>query len=57
MKKDRRLEELSDKVRQGIPISMAEAIETIEYQEIFRNEREAMTYWRKLIGWIKCPNK
>ena len=29
---DKRLEELSDKVRSGIPIDMTEAIEVIEYQ-------------------------
>ena len=31
--KDNRLEELSDKVRRGNPISMGEAMEVIEYQE------------------------
>jgi len=29
---DERLEELSDKVRLGIPVSMLEALEVIEYQ-------------------------
>lgn len=29
---NKRLEELSDKVRQGIPINISDALEVIEYQ-------------------------
>lgn len=32
MKKDKRLEELSDKVRRGEPIGFGEALEVIQYQ-------------------------
>jgi hypothetical protein len=36
---DKRLEELSDKVRRGIPISMSEAIEVIDYQETLKKNK------------------
>ena len=32
--KDKRLEDLSDKVRMGTPISMSEALDVIEYQQM-----------------------
>lgn len=35
-----RLEELSDKVRMGEPISFSEALEVISYQEHLREQRE-----------------
>lgn len=37
--KDNRLEELSNKVRSGIPISMGEAMEVIEYQEQLKKNK------------------
>ena len=37
--KDNRLEELSNKVRRGIPVSMVEAMEVIEYQEQLRKNK------------------
>ena len=37
--KDKRLEELSDKVRRGTPILMVEAVEVIEYQEQLRKNK------------------
>lgn len=37
--KDNRLEELSNKVRRGIPISMVEAMEVIEYQEQLKKNK------------------
>lgn len=37
--KDNRLEELSNKVRNGIPISMGEAMEVIEYQEQLKKNK------------------
>ena len=33
---DKRLEELSDKVRRGEPIKMSEALEVIDYQEALK---------------------
>lgn len=37
--KDKRLEDLSDKIRRGTPVSMSEAIEVIEYQEMIRKNK------------------
>ena len=37
--KDKRLEELSDKVRRGTPVSFIEAMEVIEYQEQLRKNK------------------
>ena len=50
-----RLEELSDKVRKGVPIDFEEALEVIEYQENLRAEREAKkakTLLSKLTRWF-----
>ena len=41
--KDNRLEELSDKVRRGNPISMVEAMEVIEYQEQLKKNKLPFT--------------
>ena len=41
--RDNRLEELSDKVRRGIPISMEEAVEVIEYQEQLKKNKLPFT--------------
>ena len=40
---DKRLEELSDKVRRGTPISMGEAMEVIEYQEMLKKNKLPFT--------------
>ena len=40
---DKRLEELSDKVRRGTPILMSEAIEVVEYQEMLKNNKVPFT--------------
>jgi hypothetical protein len=40
---DKRLEELSDKVRRGIPILMSEAIEVVEYQEMLKKNKVPLT--------------
>lgn len=50
--KDNRLEELSDKVRRGIPISMVEAMEVIEYQETLRKNTN-QTLKDKFINFFK----
>ena len=49
--KDNRLEELSDKIRQGIPVGMGEAIEVIEYQQMLRNNK--VTLKDKIINFFK----
>jgi hypothetical protein len=38
--RDKRLDELSDMVRMGIPIKMTEALEVIEYQKTLRKNRK-----------------
>ena len=53
--KDKRLEELSDKVRRGIPVSMVEAVEVIEYQETLRKNTN-QTLKDKFINLIKTNN-
>jgi hypothetical protein len=40
---DKRLEELSDKVRRGEPIKMSEAIEVVEYQEMLKKNKLPFT--------------
>lgn len=35
---DKRLEELSDKVRFGIPVSLLDALDVIDYQERIKKE-------------------
>jgi len=40
---DKRLEELSDKVRRGTPILMSEAIEVVEYQEMLNKNKLPFT--------------
>lgn len=37
--KDKRLEDLSDKIRRGTPVLMSEAIEVIEYQQMLRKNK------------------
>jgi hypothetical protein len=41
--RDKRLEELSDKVRRGTPILMSEAIEVVEYQETLKKNKVPLT--------------
>ena len=48
---DKRLEELSDKVRRGTPIKMEEAIEVIEYQEMLKKNK--VTLKNKIINFFK----
>jgi hypothetical protein len=40
---DKRLEELSDKVRRGEPIKMSEALEVVEYQEMLKKNKLPFT--------------
>lgn len=49
--KDNRLEELSDRVRRGIPISMEEAVEVIEYQEQLRKNK--LPYIDRILKFFK----
>jgi hypothetical protein len=49
---DKRLEELSDKVRRGTPISMSEALEVIDYQEALRAHKKT-TLKERFINFFK----
>ena len=48
---DKRLEELSDKVRRGTPILMSEAIEVVEYQEMLKKNKVPFT--DKIVNFFK----
>ena len=39
---DKRLEDLSDKVRMGTPLSMSEALEVIAYQQTLRKYKPTL---------------
>jgi hypothetical protein len=49
--KDGRLEDLSDKIRKGIPVAMHEAIEVIEYQQMLRKNK--ITLKDRIINFFK----
>ena len=49
---DKRLEELSDKVRRGEPIKMSEALEVIDYQEALKSHKKT-TLKDKFINFFK----
>lgn len=53
MKKDLRLEDLSDKVRKGQPVSMFEALEVIGYQTEMRKYKRETKWYQRLFNWIK----
>ena len=48
---DKRLEDLSDKVRMGTPVLMSEALEVIEYQQMLRKNK--VTLKDKIINFFK----
>ncbi len=48
---DKRLEELSDKVRRGTPILMSEAIEVVEYQEMLKKNK--LPFTDKIVNFFK----
>ena len=48
---DKRLEELSDKVRRGTPIKMSEALEVVEYQEMLKKNKISFT--DKILNFFK----
>jgi len=50
--KDKRLERLSDLVRQGVPIGYIETIEVIKYQESKQAHRTA-GIMRRFAKWLK----
>ena len=48
---DKRLEELSEKVRRGEPIKMSEALEVVEYQEMLK--RNKVTLKDRFVNFFK----
>lgn len=67
MKKDPVLEEISDRIRMGIPVSFLDALAAIDYQERFREHRnitrrftltgKAGQFWGKLKSCVRFPGK
>ena len=54
--KDERLEQLSNKVRMGIPIGFMEALEVIEYQENIKKNKKK-SFVRRIIDWFNCAQR
>jgi len=52
MDTDERLEELSNKVRSGEPISIGEAVAVAAYQDRLREERNK-SWWLRFKHWLK----
>lgn len=53
---DERLEAVSEKIRMGIPVSMMEAIEAIDYQQKLKADRDAArakTLFERFMRWIR----
>jgi hypothetical protein len=53
---DERLEAVSEKIRMGIPVSLAEAIEAIDYQKKLKADRDVAkenTLLRRFMRWIR----
>jgi len=48
---DKRLEDLSEKVRRGEPIKMSEALEVVEYQEMLK--RNKVTLKDRIVNFFK----
>jgi hypothetical protein len=46
------LEELSDKIRKGIPVSFFEAIDAINYQEAIRIEKKKNSFFGRLFRFL-----
>ena len=51
--KNERLEQLSDKVRMGMPIDFTEALEVIEYQENIKKNKKK-SFVRRIVDWFNC---
>ena len=53
---DERLEAVSEKIRMGIPVSMMEAMEAIDYQQKLKADRDAArakTLLGRFMRWIR----
>jgi hypothetical protein len=52
MQIDPQLEEISDRIRNGEPVSIFEAIGAINYQEAIKIEKQKNSFFRKLIKFF-----
>ena len=48
MNRDERLEQLSECVRKGVPLSLSETLAVIDYQNLMKRERVLNSMYRKL---------
>lgn len=48
MNRDERLEQLSECVRKGVPLSLSEALAVLDYQNLLKRERVLNSMYRKL---------
>lgn len=53
MERNEILEQLSDKIRKGEPVSFIEAIACINYQQAWQAHRKANTRWERLKRWVR----
>jgi len=54
MEKNEYLEDVSEKIRHGIPVSMTDAISAIDYQSARREFKKQNVFWRRFIRWIRA---
>ena len=47
------LEAISEKIRNGEPVGVLEALYAINYQERLRREREAQSFMSRLKRWLR----
>ena len=50
LKKDERLEDLSNKIRKGESVGFFEALEVIDYQSNLKKNKK--TFWQKICDWF-----
>jgi len=48
------IEEISDKIRQGIPVGMLEALVAIDYQTKLQEEKKKTNIFKKFFSWFLC---
>lgn len=56
MERDQHLEEVSDKIRSGIPVSLTEALAAIDYQSARRAHAKHNVWWRRLLRYFTDTN-
>jgi hypothetical protein len=51
---DKALEEISDKIRQGIPVVITDALAAIDYHEKKKEEKKKMNIVKRFFFWFLC---